>query len=87
MIINFILAFENAGQEATMILCLCESVNDRTIREQIHAGHRTVRAIRQSCGAGTGCGQCVSDLKRLIEHECARSTGCANDMVPLLAAK
>jgi bacterioferritin-associated ferredoxin len=49
-----------------MIICICEGINDRRIREEIRAGADSVGAIARSCGAGTGCGLCSCDLKRMV---------------------
>lgn len=49
-----------------MIICICEGVSDRTIRTEIDRGASSVAALRRRCGAGSGCGQCVCDLKQMI---------------------
>jgi bacterioferritin-associated ferredoxin len=50
-----------------MIICICEGVNDKTISKEIQRGASSVRAIRRRCGAGGGCGQCVADLKQMLQ--------------------
>lgn len=49
-----------------MILCSCEAVSDRTIDRVIAEGCTTVAAIGRACGAGTGCGGCVPELRRRL---------------------
>ena len=51
-----------------MIVCLCEAVRGREIRRCIGAGARTVREVGSRCGAGTDCGQCVRDIRRMIDE-------------------
>lgn len=51
-----------------MIICVCEAVNDRAIRSAIHKGCRSVRALRESTGAGGRCGNCACDLKRMLRE-------------------
>ena len=56
-----------------MILCLCEAVNDRTIREAVRNGASTVGAIAKLTKAGTNCGSCACDLAHLLKSELGRS--------------
>lgn len=55
-----------------MYVCLCEGVSDRRVRGEIRKGHHTVRAIGAACGAGTGCGICCRDIRRLIREDTGR---------------
>jgi assimilatory nitrate reductase catalytic subunit len=49
------------------IICACFSVGVATIRAAIQAGAATsVEAIGEALRAGTNCGSCVPELKRLI---------------------
>ena len=50
-----------------MIVCLCEGVSDRVVQQIVEQGHLTVRAVASACGAGTRCGSCVCDLKRMVQ--------------------
>ena len=65
-----------------MILCLCENISDRVIRREIDDGARTVREVRERCGAGGNCGSCVCDVKRMLQSTRERA-----DMVLPVAAK
>ncbi|MEN0065095.1 MAG: (2Fe-2S)-binding protein [Myxococcota bacterium] len=60
-----------------MILCLCEGTSDRQLREAVRDGCDTVRALAKRTGAGTHCGQCACDLKRIVaearRHACAQA--------------
>lgn len=51
-----------------MIVCLCEGVNDREIQSSIEDGSRNLEAIGRQCGAGTSCGHCHSELKRMLSQ-------------------
>ena len=52
-----------------MIVCICEGLNDKTLKAAIREGNTTLRSIRKACGAGGNCGSCVCDLKQMIrEH-------------------
>jgi bacterioferritin-associated ferredoxin len=39
-------------------VCICAAVPDTEIRSCIARGARTVEAVGDACGAGTGCGSC-----------------------------
>jgi len=49
-----------------VIVCLCEAMNDRAIREAIRDGSETLRELRRNTGAGSQCGSCTHDLKKMI---------------------
>jgi bacterioferritin-associated ferredoxin len=49
--------------------CLCRAVPERRVREVVAAGATTIAQVRESCGAGTGCGGCLPSLRRLL-REC-----------------
>jgi bacterioferritin-associated ferredoxin len=67
-----------------VILCLCEGVNDRVLRSAVRDGACSVGALARRTKAGTGCGSCACDLKRLIAEETARPD---REPVMALAAK
>ena len=72
-----------------MLICLCRPTSDRDVDTVIDEGARTVEEIGQRCGAGTGCGACVDELRdRLMQkgaNGCPRD--CAADLVSLRSAR
>jgi bacterioferritin-associated ferredoxin len=46
-----------------MIVCLCNNVSDRKIRQAVDAGLNSMSALRQELDVATCCGKC---------HGCAR---------------
>jgi bacterioferritin-associated ferredoxin len=52
-----------------MLLCLCHGVSDRRIRRAVRDGATTVGALARATRAGTGCGSCGCDLKRILAEE------------------
>ena len=72
-----------------MIVCLCHPTSDRDVDSMIDDGARTVEEISRRCGAGTGCGACLSELRERLEMRgagsaCARDcagVGTANDLI------
>ncbi len=68
-----------------MIVCLCHPTSDRDVDAVIDEGARTVEEIGRRCGAGTGCGSCLEELRERLH---ARGAGgcprdCAADLVSL----
>ena len=48
-----------------MYVCHCRGVSDRTIRAEIELGAVDEDDIGDRCGAGTRCGSCVDEIRRL----------------------
>ena len=48
-----------------MIVCSCHVVSDRAVREAAHAGLSREEVMAQT-RAGTGCGQCRSQVEALV---------------------
>jgi bacterioferritin-associated ferredoxin len=49
-----------------MIVCHCEVVTDRHIRDHILCGARSPDEIAASCGAGSRCGSCRPTISVLL---------------------
>jgi len=60
-----------------VLVCLCHPVSDRDVDVIIDEGARTVEEIGRRCGAGTGCGTCVDELRDRLAAK--GSPGCARD--------
>ena len=52
-----------------MLVCHCRKVCDRTIRECIDRGARSVEDVGQACQAGTACGGCLPTINALVAGE------------------
>lgn len=61
-----------------MIVCLCHPTSDRDVDAIIDDGARTVEDIGRRCGAGTGCGACVDELRDRLTAKGAGG-GCSRD--------
>jgi bacterioferritin-associated ferredoxin len=61
-----------------MIVCLCHPTSDRDVDAIIDEGARTVEEIGRRCGAGTGCGTCVVELRDRLQAKGAEA-GCSRD--------
>jgi len=67
-----------------MIVCMCFPASDRDIDAVIDEGARTVEDIGRKCGAGTGCGTCVGELRERLASRGAN--GCSRDCAPDLVS-
>lgn len=56
------------------MVCNCKQVDYITIRKAMIQGARTVEEIQEMTGAGTRCGQCVSEIEKILASVC----GCKN---------
>ncbi len=71
-----------------MILCLCEGASDRELRQAVRAGCNSVPDLVRTTGAGSHCGQCKCDLKRIVADARAETPRDGDeDSPPSLAAK
>ncbi|MGB1276109.1 MAG: (2Fe-2S)-binding protein [Nannocystaceae bacterium] len=51
-----------------MIVCLCKGVSSQTIVDEARRGACTLPLIQNRCQAGTGCGACVNQIRKLLEN-------------------
>ena len=52
-----------------MLVCHCAKVCDRTVRECIDSGARSIDDVGRACGAGTFCGGCIPTIGALVAGE------------------
>ena len=52
------------------IVCQCKQVSYGDIRKAMTGGARTLEEIQKITGAGTGCGNCVDDIKKILALAC-----------------
>jgi len=53
------------------IICHCKQVSYGDIRKAMLAGARTVEDIQEITGAGTECGNCIEDIKKIVSLACS----------------
>jgi len=51
-----------------MIVCVCNNISDREIRQAADLGISSIAELRKELGVGTMCGTCVS-YARAVLHE------------------
>jgi assimilatory nitrate reductase catalytic subunit len=66
------------------IVCACFGVGRNTISEAIKAGACTAADIGATLKAGTNCGSCIPELKRMLAQT-AQQTAKQNELEPLTA--
>jgi bacterioferritin-associated ferredoxin len=52
-----------------VLVCHCHRICDRTIRESIREGARSIAEVGDACRAGTGCGGCRPAIAGLLRAE------------------
>ena len=51
-----------------MYVCICNAVNETTLREAVSDGAQNVRDVRNSHGVGNQCGKCVCHAAEIIKQ-------------------
>jgi bacterioferritin-associated ferredoxin len=52
-----------------LLVCHCHRICDRTIRESIREGARSIDEVGDACRAGTGCGGCRPAIAGLLRAQ------------------
>jgi bacterioferritin-associated ferredoxin len=55
-----------------MIVCHCQALSDRAIRDVIRRGAHSPREVAIACQAGRRCGGCMPVVRELIATETSR---------------
>ena len=51
---------------ASMIVCVCNNISDREIRQAVDLGLSSMAELRQDLGVATCCGKCASCAKQVL---------------------
>jgi bacterioferritin-associated ferredoxin len=62
-----------------MIVCICNNVSDRKIRQAVNAGATSMIELRDQLEVGTCCGKCHACAKRVL-RECLQDADQAQVM-------
>ena len=60
-----------------MVVCLCNRVRDRDLRQAIDAGYRCFEDLQSRTGVATCCGKCARDVRSQLQQACGNAGGCA----------
>ncbi len=69
-----------------MIVCQCQAISDRQIRQAVREGARTRGDVEKGCGAGARCGGCHPTIEQILEEERQDEDRCLCVVVPAAAA-
>ncbi|RHX88889.1 (2Fe-2S)-binding protein [Leptospira stimsonii] len=50
-------------------VCVCNQVSEEEILTSIRNGHDTLEKLMDDTGASTGCGTCMSSVRKLLARE------------------
>jgi bacterioferritin-associated ferredoxin len=65
-----------------MIVCVCNNISDREIRQAIDLGINSMDELRETLGVATVCGNCLSYAVELVdEHVAAKANAQLNETV------
>ena len=70
-------------QMVLMIMCVCNRINCRSVREAVNAGARSPKAVQAHHGCRINCGKCSQSISEMISEQMDR---CVSDL-PILAAE
>jgi bacterioferritin-associated ferredoxin len=56
-----------------MVVCLCNALNDRQVRQVVRDGARRPREVYAACGCRAQCGACTKTLIGIIRDDAAAS--------------
>jgi bacterioferritin-associated ferredoxin len=51
-----------------MIVCVCNNVSERKIRQAVDSGVKSMPELRDTLGVGTCCGKCHSCAKTVLRE-------------------
>lgn len=54
-----------------MIVCVCNNISDREIRQAVDLGLSSLAELRQDLGVATCCGKCASCAKQVLNEHLA----------------
>ena len=70
-------------QMVRMIICICNLINCRSVREAVEAGARSPKAVQAHHGCRFSCGKCSTTIGEMI----AERADCDGPALPMIAAE
>ena len=55
-----------------MIICVCNRINCRSVREAVDSGARSPRAVQAHHGCKMNCGKCATTIGEMISEQMDR---------------
>jgi bacterioferritin-associated ferredoxin len=69
-----------------LIVCHCQAVTDRAIRNAVRDGARCRRSVARACAAGRSCGGCTLAIDEIVRSELEQLGSQTHLRAPDLAA-
>jgi len=69
-----------------VIVCHCQAVSERAIRNAVRDGARCRRSVARACAAGRSCGGCTSAIDEIVRSELEQLDATHHHSLPDLAA-
>ena len=54
-----------------MIVCVCNNISDREIRQAVELGVASIEELRRDLGVSTCCGQCFDCAEQILNQHLA----------------
>ena len=51
-----------------MIVCVCNNISDREIRQAVDLGITTIEGLREALGVATNCGECLGYAMEVLDQ-------------------
>jgi bacterioferritin-associated ferredoxin len=67
-----------------MIVCVCNNISEREIRQAVALGVNTMPALRKDLGVATCCGKCHMCAKHVLKECLASGAASSNSSQPML---
>ena len=74
------------AREIRVIICHCQTVSERAIRNAVREGARCRRSVARACAAGRSCGGCTSAIDEIVKSEIEQIDATHRHALPDLAA-
>jgi bacterioferritin-associated ferredoxin len=58
-----------------MIVCVCNNISDREIRQAVDLGLSSMAELRRDLGVATCCGKCASCARQVMHSHLERTGG------------
>lgn len=66
-----------------MIVCVCNNISDREIRQAVDLGITSMAELRRDLGVSTCCGQCASYAEDVLRSHLGQSADAAVSVTEL----
>jgi bacterioferritin-associated ferredoxin len=65
-----------------MLVCHCQGLSDRDVRQAVRSGARSRGQVTRSCGAGGRCGGCRPLIEEILADELSADASGVLELAP-----